>query len=141
MIPDTTTRSDSTGTRRNTKMTGEEFKQHFISALSELGIEHPEDTLFVVEPYIEPDKPRQTFDEIMRLQVLPKARKMTFDQVINVLTMWEGYFPCRIDISRQEDDIVLKTYLRMRKVPKKDNNDIFPFKVVSDHTLIKTENI
>ena len=77
----------------------------------------------------------------MRLQVLPKARKMTFDQVINVLTVWEGYFPCRIDISRQEDDIVLKTYLRMRKVQKKDNTNIFPFKVVSDHTLIKTENI
>lgn len=118
-------------------MNKEEFKQHFLLALNELGIDNPSDSLFSVEPCFEPDKGYKTYDDIMRLQVLPKARTMSFDQVIDILTMWEGYFPCWIDIGKRNCDIVLKTSLRMRKVQKKDNTGVFPFRIVIDYNEIE----
>ena len=114
-------------------MNREEFKQHFILALSELGIENPYDSLLVVEPCAELDKMPNAIDDVMRLQVLPKTRTMSFEQVIDILTLWEGYFPCWIDIGKRNNEIVLKTSLRMRKVQKKDNCGIFPFRIVIDY--------
>jgi hypothetical protein len=121
-------------------MNREEFKQHFILALNELRIENPSDSLYTVEPCFEPDKGYKTYDDIMRLQVLPKARTMSFEQVIGILTLWEGYFPCWIDIGKRNNDIVLKTSLRMRKVQKKDNVGMFPFRIVIDFKEVELQS-
>ena len=121
-------------------MNREEFKQHFILALSELGIEDPADSSFFVEPCFEPDKGYKAYDDIMRLQVLPKARKMPFEQVISILNLWEGYFPCWIDIGKRNNDVVLKTSLRMRKVQKNDNVGMFPFRVVIDYKEVELQS-
>lgn len=121
-------------------MNREEFKQHFILALNELGIENPSDSLFTVEPCFEPDKGYKAYDDIMRLQVLPKARTMSFDQVIGILTLWEGYFPCWIEIGKRNNDIVLKTSLRMRKVQKSDNVGMFPFRIVIDYKEVELQS-
>ena len=121
-------------------MNREEFKQHFILALSELGIENPYDSLLVVEPCAELDKMPNAIDDVMRLQVLPKTRTMSFEQVIDILTLWEGYFPCWIDIGKRNNEIVLKTSLRMRKVQKKDNCGIFPFRIVIDYKDVELKS-
>ena len=121
-------------------MNREEFKQHFILALSELGIENPYDSLLVVEPCAELDKMPNAIDDVMRLQVLPKTRTMSFEQVIDILTLWEGYFPCWIDIGKRNNEIVLKTSLRMRKVQKKDNCGIFPFRIVIDYKEVELKS-
>ncbi len=121
-------------------MNREEFKQHFILALSELGIENPYDSLLVVEPCAELDKMPNAIDDVMRLQVLPKTRTMSFEQVIGILTLWEGYFPCWIDIGKRNNEIVLKTSLRMRKVQKKDNCGIFPFRIVIDYKEVELKS-
>ena len=76
----------------------------------------------------------------MRLQVLPKARTMSFEQVIGILTLWEGYFPCWIEIGKRNNDIVLKTSLRMRKVQKKDNVGMFPFRIVIDYKKVELQS-
>ena len=121
-------------------MNKEEFKQHFILALNELGIENPSDSLYTVEPCFEPDKGYKAYDDIMRLQVLPKARTMSFEQVIGILTLWEGYFPCWIDIGKRNNDVVLKTSLRMRKVQKNDNVGIFPFRIVTNYKEVELQS-
>ena len=121
-------------------MNREEFKQHFILALNELRIENPSDSLFTVEPCFEPDKGYKAYDDIMRLQVLPKARTMSFEQVIGILTLWEGYFPCWIDIGKRNNDVVLKTSLRMRKVQKNDNVGIFPFRIVTNYKEVELQS-
>ena len=121
-------------------MNREEFKQHFISALNELRIENPSDSRFTVEPCFESDKGYKAYDDIMRLQVLPKARTMSFDQVISILTLWEGYFPCWIDIGKRNNDVVLKTSLRMRKVQKNDNVGMFPFRIVIDYKEVELQS-
>lgn len=118
-------------------MNKEEFEQHFILALNELEINNHADAIFLVEPCVESDKPYNATDDIMRLQVLPKARKMSFNQVIGIMTIWEGYFPCWIDIGMQNGDIVLRTSLRMRKVQKGHNIGIFPFRIVVDYKEIE----
>ena len=52
-----------------------EFKQHFINALTELGISDYENIIIVIEPVYEKDKwTSQSRDEIMRLQILTKRR-------------------------------------------------------------------
>ena len=49
----------------------------------------------MVEPIYEKDKwTFQTYDDIMRLQILPKTRELTFQETIDLFTFWEGYYPC-----------------------------------------------
>lgn len=121
-------------------MNKEEFEQHFILALNELEINNHADAIFLVEPCVESDKPYNATDDIMRLQVLPKARKMSFNQVIEIMTIWEGYFPCWIDIGMQNGDIVLRTSLRMRRVQKGHNIGIFPFRIVIDYKEVELQS-
>lgn len=114
-------------------MNNNSFKQHFINALLDIGIYDYKNRKIVVEPIYEKDKwTFQTYDDIMRLQILPKTRELTFQETIDLFTFWEGYYPCWIEISTFGDKVYLKTSLRMRKANKVhcDNNEIYPFKKI-----------
>ena len=118
-------------------MNKEEFRQHFIQALTELGIDDYCDRNIIVEPCFEPDKTYNGFDDMMRLCVFPKTRKMPFDQIVDLLTSKEGYFPCWIDIGTKGNGVYLRLSLRMRKASKKDSDGIFPFRIVVDYKDIE----
>ncbi len=98
-------------------MNNSDFEQNFINALQKLGIQDYENKRIVIESVYEKEKwTYKTYDEIMRLQFLPKTRKMSFHEAVSLFTFWEGYYPCWIKISVLHDEIYLKTSLRMRKV-------------------------
>ena len=111
------------------QLNNNDFKQHFVNILLKLGIRDYENKKIIVEPVYEKSKwTSQTYDEIMRLKMLPKRREMSFDESIRLLTFWEGYYPCWIKVNIMDDKIYLKTSLRMRKVNRSDDNAIYPFK-------------
>lgn len=110
-------------------MNNNDFKQHFINILLKFDIRDYENRKIIVEPVYEKSKwTSQTYDEIMRLRMLPKIREMSFNETIRLFTYWEGYYPCWIKVNVLDNKIYLKTSLRMRKVNKSDDNDIYPFK-------------
>ena len=113
-------------------MNNSDFRKHFINALKKVGITDYENMKFVVEPIFEKEKWKsQTYDEIMRLQVLPKKKTVSFDEVIKLFTLWEGFYPCWISIEVSTPTVFLKTSLRMRKANDKDDGILYPFTVTS----------
>ena len=118
-------------------MNREEFRQHFIQALSALGIQDYENIQCVVEPCVERDKIYNGFDDVMRLVILPDAKILPFEKIVEILNSKDGYFPCWIDVSNRNGQVFLKTSLRMRKVQKTDNAGTFPFRVVADYRTVK----
>lgn len=74
-------------------MNNRDFTQHFIRALEKIGVRDYEDTRIVAEPVFEKGKwTAQTYDEIMRLQILPRKRVLSFDEAVSLFTFWEGYY-------------------------------------------------
>lgn len=109
-------------------MNNHDFRQHFIMALGKIGVEDYEGKRIVVEPVFEKGKwTAQTYDEIMRLQILPRKRVVSFEEAVSLFTFWEGYYPCWIAVSQVDNEIYLRTSLRMRKSDR--DNGIYPFKV------------
>lgn len=71
-------------------MNNRDFREHFINALQKFHITDYENMKFVVEPIYEKEKwTSQTYDEIMRLRILPKKRMVSFEEVIKLFTLWE----------------------------------------------------
>ena len=107
-----------------------DFQQHFINVLLKLGISDYKNRKIIVEPVYEIEKwTFQTYDDIMRLQILPKARELSFEETIRLFTIWEGYYPCWIKVQIWDNQIHLKTSLRMRKAPKSNGDELYPFKL------------
>lgn len=107
-----------------------EFRQHFINALQQFHIMNYEDTIIIIEPIYEKEKwTSQTYDEIMRLQILPKKRTVSFGEALKLFTFWEGYYPCWINIEMVDSKIHLKTSLRMRKVNSNNDRFFYPFRI------------
>lgn len=111
-------------------MNNNDFKQHFINALYELGITHYDVLIFTVIPVHENDKAcPNARDDIMRLCFLLRKRELKFDEVMKLFTWNEGYYPCWIRITVLEGNVQLATSLRMRKAEKKDDKRFYPFRM------------
>lgn len=109
-------------------MNNRDFTQHFIRALEKIGVGDYEAIRIVAEPVFEKGKwTAQTYDEIMRLQILPRKRVLSFEEAVSLFTFWEGYYPCWIAVSMVDNQVYLRTSLRMRKSNRED--DIYPFRV------------
>lgn len=113
-------------------MNNSDFRKHFKNALKKVNITDYENIKFVVEPIYEKEKWKsQTYDEIMRLQILPKKKTVLFDEAIKLFTLWEGFYPCWISVEMNDSTVFLKTSLRMRKANNKDDGMLYPFTVLS----------
>ena len=111
-------------------MNHQDFTQHFILALQQLSISDYAHAMICVEPIYEKEKwTSQTYDEMMRLQILPRKQKLPFDEVVKRFTFWEGYYPCWIELSVVGGSVHLKTSLRMRKAGH-NPQPLHPFRVV-----------
>ncbi|MBD5159338.1 MAG: hypothetical protein HDT23_03745 [Ruminococcus sp.] len=111
-------------------MNNNDFRQHCINILHEAGVYDYEKQIYIVNPVIEKNKPYVTYDWIMKLNVLPKKVKLTFEQMIKIFTLWEGYYPCWIDITITENYIEIDTSLRMRKLKNtKTTGENHPFRI------------
>ena len=117
------------GFLRGIIMNNDEFKQHFIKILSDLGVTDYNTKLFVVEPCVESGKGYNAKDDIMRLGVFPRTRELGYEEFIKTCTFWEGNYPCWIDVLKVDNEkVYLRTSLRLRKVPKDKNTDTVPFR-------------
>ena len=111
-------------------MNNNDFRQHCINILHEAGVNDYEKQIYIVNPIIEKNKPYGTYDWIMKLNILPEKRKYTFEQMITIFTLWEGYYPCWIDITIKENNIEMNTSLRMRKLKNtKSTGENHPFRI------------
>ena len=70
------------GFLRGIIMNNDEFKQHFIKILSDLGVTDYNTKLFVVEPCVESGKGYNAKDDIMRLGVFPRTRELGYEEFI-----------------------------------------------------------
>lgn len=112
-------------------MNNKEFEQHFINALQQLGVTNYNDKTIIVEPVFEKDKwTSDSFDDFMRLKVIPKIRKFDFNTALKIFTLKEGFYPCWIEIFIIDDTIHLRTSLRMRKAYNKNDKLFYPFKIL-----------
>ena len=111
-------------------MNNNDLRQHCINILHEAGVNDYENQIYIVNPIIEKNKPYDTYDWIMKLNVLPKKVKLTFEQMIKIFTLWEGYYPCWIDITITENNIEIDTSLRLRKLKNtKPTGKNHPFRI------------
>ena len=111
-------------------MNNNDFRQHCINILHEAGVNDYENQISIVNPIIEKNKPYGTYDWIMKLNILPKKVKLTFEQMIKIFTLWEGYYPCWIDVTVTENNIEMNTSLRMRKLKNtKTTGENHPFRI------------
>lgn len=111
-------------------MNNNDFRQHCINILLEVGVDDYENRTYIINPVIEENKPYDTYDWIMKLNILPEKRKYTFEQMIRTFTLWEGYYPCWIDIKSTKSDIEIDTSLRMRKLKNTKNiGENHPFRI------------
>lgn len=112
-------------------MNNNDFKQHFINILSALAIEDYENKQYIITPIYEKDKKyASAYDDIMRLWVFPKTRKLTFDEVLNIFSFWEGKYPCWIEITKIDQEAVyMDTSLRIRKAGNKNDGIYYPFRI------------
>ncbi|MCM1314070.1 MAG: hypothetical protein NC040_04730 [Muribaculaceae bacterium] len=111
-------------------MNNNDFRQHCINILHEAGINDYENQIYIVNPIIEKNKPYGTYDWIMKLNILPKKVKLTFEQMIKIFTLWEGYYPCWIDVTITKNNIEMNTSLRMRKLKNTKNiGENHPFRI------------
>lgn len=110
-------------------MNNQQFKSHFCEACECLSVDNYKDRIFIVYPIVEDVCKYNSTDDIMRLLFLPKVRKLSFENVINIFTWKEGYYPLLIKISLDGQYIKLETSLRMRKCNKICDNPIYPFKI------------
>lgn len=111
-------------------MNNNDFRQHCINILHEANVNDYEKKIYIVNPIIEKNKPYGTYDWIMKLNILPKKVKLTFEQMIKIFTLWEGYYPCWIDITITENNIEMDTSLRMRKLKNTKNiGENHPFRI------------
>lgn len=108
-------------------MNNNDFSCHFINACEYIGINDYENIIYKLYPVIEEGKNYNSTDDIMRLVVLPKPRKCTFDDVIKMFTWKEGFYPLWIKIMPSNDMIILKVSLRMRKAGINDDKRFYPF--------------
>ena len=66
-------------------MNNRDFTQHFIRALEKIGVGDYEAIRIVVEPVFEKGKwTAQTYDEIMKLQILPRKRVLSFEEAVGL---------------------------------------------------------
>ena len=111
-------------------MNNNDFRQHCINILHEAGVDDYEKRIYIVNPVIEKNKPYNSCDDIMRLVILPETRKCTFKGMIGLFTIFEGYYPCWIDMSITENNIEMDTSLRMRKLKNTKNiGENHPFRI------------
>lgn len=119
-----------------------DFKQHFINILSLLAVEDYKNRQYIVTPIYEKHKKYLgVYDDIMRLCVLPKTRKFTFDEFLKTFSFWEGYYPCWIEITKTEEAVYMDTSLRMRKAGNKDDGKYYPFRIKNAEFEFKRLNI
>ncbi len=93
-----------------------DFRQHCINILHESGVNDYEKRTYIINPVTEENKHYGTYDWIMKLNILPEKITLTFEQMIRIFTLWEGYYPCWIDVTITENNIEMNTSLRMRKL-------------------------
>lgn len=108
-------------------MNNHDFKQHFIHICTHMGIRDYQHRIYTVRPVMEEGKPYLSSDDMMRLLFLPRQRTCTFNQVINLFTWKEGFYPVWIRVTCHDNDILLDTSLRMRKAGEKDDGHFYPF--------------
>lgn len=110
-------------------MNNNDFIQHFYNACEYLKIDRFRERTFLVCPVMEEGKKYLSDDDIMRLGMLSRCRKCSFEQVIRIFTWREGYYPLWITITPGDDMIEMRTSLRMRKAGQNDDKKFYPFRV------------
>jgi len=109
-------------------MNNADFKAHLINILSELGVTDGEECVFNVSALDEPGKScTGALDDMVRLMVLPRERKMTFDEFVRSFTVREGFYPCRVEVEVKNGKVNLAVSLRMRKAEGKNDGHFYPF--------------
>ena len=94
----------------------QDFENRFILILLQLGIADYKSRTYVINPIREDNKNHNEFDDMMRNFIFPKKRRLSYEQLVNLFTIKEGYYPCWIDIVSIDSEIEINTSLRMRKL-------------------------
>ena len=113
-----------------------EFKQHFINILLDVGIDDYKERMYIITPIQEKSGASLgALDDIMRLRIFPQTRTVSFESLLNLFSIKEGYYPCWIEITSIDNEIHMNTSLRMRKAGKLNGGKYYPFRI-GDNSIV-----